>query len=323
MKGKHRIIVQNNRLHYEFEIRRNITIIQGDSATGKTTLINMIRQHANLGEASGIDLSCDVPCRVLEGSDWQILLEYISGSILFIDEENAFINTEAFAAAIKASDNYYVLITRENLYNLPYSVEEIYGIRSAGKYQNTKRIYQQTYQIYSYQPSVPVQPERIITEDSNAGYEFFHAIGKEAGIICTSAAGKSNLYKILPNQGEEKVCVIADGAAIGPEMNRLYALSQRNPNITLYFPESFEWIILRSGLIDGNELQQILNMPEEYIESRDFFSWEQYFTGLLTDCTRETYLRYSKRKLNKIYLHKRNRDAILNVIKGIVFTAKD
>ena len=66
------VVRQNNRLHYEFEIKRNITIIQGDSATGKTTLINMIRQAENLGPASGIDISCDIPCRVLEGKNWKI-----------------------------------------------------------------------------------------------------------------------------------------------------------------------------------------------------------------------------------------------------------
>lgn len=47
------------------------------------------------------------------------------------------------------SDNYFVLITRENLYNLPYSVEEIYGMHSSGKYQNTKKVYQEIYRIYS------------------------------------------------------------------------------------------------------------------------------------------------------------------------------
>lgn len=52
----------------------------------------------------------------------------------------AFIKTEQFAKAVRESDNYFVLITRENLYNLPYSVEEIYGLHSSGKYQNTKRI---------------------------------------------------------------------------------------------------------------------------------------------------------------------------------------
>lgn len=38
MKGKHHVIVKNRSLHYEFDIKRNITIIQGDSGTGKTTL---------------------------------------------------------------------------------------------------------------------------------------------------------------------------------------------------------------------------------------------------------------------------------------------
>ena len=33
MKGKHKVVVKNNKLHYEFEIKRNITIIKGDSAT--------------------------------------------------------------------------------------------------------------------------------------------------------------------------------------------------------------------------------------------------------------------------------------------------
>lgn len=55
MRGKHRVIVKNNKLHYEFEIKRNITIIQGDSATGKTTLIEMINQYQNLGTSSGIE----------------------------------------------------------------------------------------------------------------------------------------------------------------------------------------------------------------------------------------------------------------------------
>ncbi|MGO5443858.1 hypothetical protein ACTQXY_10125 [Faecalimonas sp. LCP19S3_D12] len=69
MKGKHKIVVKNNRLHYEFEIKRNITIIQGDSATGKTTLINMLHQAENLGESSGIDVISDVPCGILEGNN--------------------------------------------------------------------------------------------------------------------------------------------------------------------------------------------------------------------------------------------------------------
>ena len=149
MKGKHKIVVKNNRLQYEFVIKRNITIIQGDSATGKTTLINMLRQAENLGESSGIDVISDVPCKILEGSNWKIILENSVGNIFFTDEENSFVNTEEFASVVKESDNYFVLITRENLYNLPYSVDEIYGLYESGKYNDTRKVYQQMYHIYS------------------------------------------------------------------------------------------------------------------------------------------------------------------------------
>ena len=211
MKGKYRILVQNNRLHYEIEVKRNITIIQGDSATGKTTLIDMLRQYFNLGESSGIDVVCDVPCRVLEGRDWKTILKGLQGNILFIDEENSFINTEEFAATVKGSDNYFVLITRENLYNLPYSVEEIYGLRSSGKYQNTRKVYQETYQIYSRVQQLPVKPQKILLEDSNSGYEFFKAVSDETGRQCQSAEGKSNLLKKLKDTKESQYKIIFTG----------------------------------------------------------------------------------------------------------------
>lgn len=233
MKGKHKIIVQNNRLHYEIEIKRNITIIQGNSATGKTTLINMIRQHENLGPSSGIDVICDVPCKILEGSNWKLILQNSSGNIFFIDEENIFIKTEEFAASVRESDNYFVLITRENLYNLPYSAEEIYGFHTSGKYLSTKKVYQQMYHIYSDFSDIPVVPEKIITEDSNSGYDFFKAVSAQKGIICESAHGKSNIFSLLHNTENKEICIIADGAAIGPEMNRLYSMSVKYPNIFL------------------------------------------------------------------------------------------
>lgn len=118
MKGKYHIVVQNNRLRYELEIRRNITIIRGDSATGKTTLINMLQSAASLGESSGIDVICERQCRVLSGPDWRLILPNIHNQIIFLDEDNQFIKTPNFAAAVKSSDNYYVIVTREDLPNL-------------------------------------------------------------------------------------------------------------------------------------------------------------------------------------------------------------
>lgn len=322
MKGKHKIIIRNNKLHYELEVKRNITIVQGDSATGKTTLIDMLRQNMNLGADSGIDIICDVPCRVLEGVDWKNTLSGLSGNILFTDEGNKFVGTEEFTTAVKGSDNYFVLITRENLYNLPYSVDEIYGIHTSGRYNDTKQIYQEFYKIYGNNDSdmLPVRPEKIITEDSNSGYDFFRNVCGEKAILCESAGGKSNIFSVLKKSGNEETCVIADGAAIGPEMERLYGYARRRKNIKLYLPESFEWLILKSGLIKSSDIEEILAAPEEYIEAKEYFSWEQYFTKLLVSKTEGTFLQYRKSKLNPVFLHEKNKQAVLKVIQGIEFS---
>lgn len=150
MKGKYHIIVQNSRIRFEFDIKRNITVIRGDSATGKTTLGSMIDIHDRLGTDSGVDVICDKRCITLNNSNWDIILENTKDCIVFIDEENTIIKTEDFARKIKDTDNYYVIITREKLPNLPYSVEEVYGIHSSGKYQNMRQTYNSFYHLYSF-----------------------------------------------------------------------------------------------------------------------------------------------------------------------------
>jgi hypothetical protein len=316
MKGKYHIIVQNNRLRYELTIRRNITIIRGDSATGKTTLIRLLEQAASLGDGSGVEVICEKTCRTLSGNDWNLILPNLHEQIIFLDEENQFIKSQEFASAVKKSDNYFVIITRENLPNLPYSVEEIYGIHTSGKYHDLRRTYNEMYKIYSPETFTDkIAPETIVVEDTNAGYEFFQAISKERNINCLCAGGKSNLKTTVPNS-KEQILVVADGAAIGSEMNELYQMMRANSRIKCYLPESFEWIILQSGLIDGATVQDILNHPEDFIESQKYFSWERYFTALLVESTRDSYLKYKKNKLNANYLQEKVRLAMLDVMES-------
>ena len=174
MRGTHRIIVQNKRIRYDFEIKRNITIIRGDSATGKTTLVDMIREHFENGSASAVDLICDKECAVLDGRTWAGQLSMMKDSIVFIDEGNEFVMSDDFAAAIQETDNYYVIVTREGVPSLPYSVEEIYGIRNSGKYGTLKRTYNELYHLYHAEKHhQPGKPEKVVVEDSNSGFQFF------------------------------------------------------------------------------------------------------------------------------------------------------
>ena len=91
MRGTHRVTVRNRRVQFTLELERNITVIRGDSATGKTTLMGMLRDYEEQGIQSGVSVSCDKPCRVLSSFDWESRLRTISDSIVFIDEGNAFV----------------------------------------------------------------------------------------------------------------------------------------------------------------------------------------------------------------------------------------
>lgn len=111
--------------------------------------------------------------------------------------------------------------------------------------------------------------------------------------------------------------IIADGAAFGPEMDRIMKQIKRKAGIVLYLPESFEWLILGSGVISFPSLKLILEKPENYIESSRYFSWERFFTDLLISITKDTYLKYAKRKLNEVYLHTDIAAQIVRQITGI------
>ena len=164
MKGIHHIIVQNNVVRYEFDLRRNITIVRGDSGTGKTQLISMIEDYQRLNESSGIDFISDVDVALLYANNWESEIERLNGVVFFIEEGQKFVSSDAFSDKVKSADAYFVIITRQTLDNLPYSIEEIYGIRSAGKYRGLRQVYNEFYRLYGDQTGGGYSVKKIITE---------------------------------------------------------------------------------------------------------------------------------------------------------------
>jgi len=321
MKGMHHIVIQNKRIRFAFSIKRNITIIRGDSATGKTTLFSMIEEYGNLGKDSGVQIQCDKACVALSGKYWQETLENIHDSIVFVDEDSKFLKTKDFAKRIRNSNNYYVLITRENLPALPYSVEEIYGIHCSGKYMDTRQVYNLFYKIYSETNPGKILIKSLITEDSQAGFTFFSQVSKTRGICCESAGGKSNILGILQekllDKEQKETLVIADGAAFGPEMAHISQLLRGNVNIKLYLPESFEWLLLYADILNKPSIRQKLEEAENYIESEKYFSWERYFTDLLMEETKDSPYPYDKSNLKDFYLQDKIVQKVLEAMAPI------
>ena len=315
MKGTYKIKISNSKVSFSLELERNITIICGNSATGKTTLIGLIRDYEQLGKASGVTIQCKKPCRVLSNVDWKYRLDAIHDSIVFLDEGNEFVRSQDFAQAIRGTDNYYVIINRESLSQLPYSVNSILKLKTTSRKKVT---YIRSYPEYS-NLAEPIEQinrvDEIITEDSNSGHDMFSRIAQDNGVSCLSAQGKSNIFSCLANHSGDQILVIADGAAFGAELEKIYKLQEVSTGkIRLYLPESFEWLLLKSGVLGNRTPHDILANPAAHIESRDFFSWEQYFTALLVDLTRDTYLHYNKNRLNPVYLQPANIEKVLEAM---------
>lgn len=304
MKGSYVIQIRNNRLSVTLEIQRNITVIQGDSATGKTTFIEMLQNYERFGKQSGIRIESKKKCHVLTDVDWEDRLPKIKDAIVFVDEGNRFVTSKDFAKAIMGTGNYYVLITRENLYQLPYSVNAILKLKTTtSRFKTTYVKSYPNYDIMKPEGKRAFHPDFILTEDSNSGLDMFSEIANQYKLRCESANGKSNIVSTLQNLDDLKIMVVADGAAFGSDMDKVYAYYKLHPGrILLYLPESFEWLLLMSGVLGEKTPTDILKNPSAHIDSQNYFSWEQFFTALITDLTRNSYMQYNKHKLNSFYL---------------------
>ena len=241
---------------------------------GKTELIRLISDLEENGTSSGITMKCDVKCTVLTAVDWELRLSSMNNQIVFIDETAVFLRSQRFAELVKGSDNYFVIVSRDALSQLTYSVEEIYGLRNVSdtqKYKTYKRIYNEMYKLYHLDPQRTREPEVVITEDSNSGYEYFDTLYHGR---CVSAHGKSNVYDSIRSVQNKSIIAVVDGAAFGSEIGKvLRYLETSNVNCTLYAPESFEYLILSAGLLDVPK--GILQETYLYADSKVFMSWEE------------------------------------------------
>ncbi len=325
MTGVHHIEVKNRDAVFKFDLYRNITIVRGDSGTGKTTLFDMIADYTRFHEASGVNISCDKSCVALVDIDWKNQLKNISESIVFIDEGAEYLKTKEFAQTIKGTDNYYVIFNRENLHDLPYSVEEIYEIKASGRYHSFKKIFKSdsNHIYYKDKAKGKIDFDTLLTEDSKSGYQFYQYYFKESSVKCYSSASNSAIFKWLKENEDKKVFVIADGAAFGAEIDRILKL-RSSSNFKLCLPESFEWLILKSGLIKAENIVKTLENPSEYIECAEFFSWENFFEKLLIESTINTPFQYAKKEINPVYLKNNNLEKIMNeIIKSYDILKKD
>lgn len=172
MVGKYDISIGNKRVKYKFTLDNKITVITGDSATGKSTIFRLIQQH----DAGGfVDIECKAKIVYLVSNlDLDTAIRLISrdsdNKIFIIDEDFSYLYSKEFQAAINKSLAYFIIIARNPLKGLNYSPNDIYEMYY-DESDNTNKLRHH----YSWADKF-CAPDEIIVEDSKSGFELYTLI---------------------------------------------------------------------------------------------------------------------------------------------------
>lgn len=316
MNGQHILRIKTPLCSYKILLERNITVLTGDSGIGKTSIYRAIDKYNRTGGKCDISVTSDCNVVVMDRvfDEFSYIHNNVRNSIFVIDEGREWIKSDEFARLVSKSSNYFVIISRDPLYSLPYSVHSVITLKTRNGRDSFETISEKLFVRTTSGKDVDI----VITEDSKSGRELYkRMLSTSVRDIKGEPEGKSTVYDKaldMTNSGVSS-CVIVDGAAFGCEIRQMLKLvNSPNSRVTLWAPESFEWLILKSGVIRKHGVEEILNSPADYIESSDFMSWEQFFTWLLTELTKDTTHPYSKSKLHDWYFSPENLEKLKAVI---------
>ena len=317
MRGNQFLKIWNKTISFNIEIKNKLTIIEGDSAKGKTKLINMISTYLEDGKSSGLHVCASADFEVWTNKDWRKGtssgdIYNLKNTLIFIDENKKFVLSEEFASYVNSSTNYFILVSRKPLKELSYSYKDIYTMDTIKGEHKLLPVYDQD-DIFDFSIS---SIKSVITEDQKSGFIFFSELGT---LKCEPTYGKSNLENKIRNFNVEDSClIIADGATIGCHIEKLYELVKKM-NFMLFLPLSFEWLLLNSNIFYNLDPTEILNNLNGIYDSSEIVSLETAATKLLCDiCTHNISdydlnpqdimypkINYSKSKVHPFFISKK------------------
>ena len=328
MIGKYALSVKTKQVSFDLVIERQVTVVLGETATGKSYFADAVAQYVREGELGHnhtirVDSEFDFVAVVSSPDQWDTKYKDNTGGLFIMDEEVVSALKGRLSDIVLHSDNYFLFITRLTLDMIPYSMWEIYEFNSVTAVESG-RSYTKTIAIKEYaEDSDWVHLDRVLVEDGKSGCAFFQAALPNT--VIESAKGNSNIHiklrELLFVHKGEHIGVILDSAAYGAFIDRLSDVIHESPKrnqITIFTPESFEWLVLNTRMFSRH--CTVLSKPYDYCETTEYCSWEDFFTEELRSLTKSIFgINYSKKIDNPkhwcIQLFLRGRRDILNLLR--------
>ena len=284
MVGSVNIKVYDNKVKYDLNVERRISVIVGDSGTGKSLLCDMVK---NFKKNPNISIVCNYPVEVLDYVPVNIkeTLKSFENKIILIDEDCDILHNFEFQSSCLNYDIYFIIISRDLFcLNIPHSVYSIYKFKYSGKFiVNTK------YCDFKLNNKKFLS---VTTEDEKSGKLYFSKFCKDV----KSLDGKDNILNYISKKENLYRLYIIDLAAFGDKFHYVAPLIKSNL-IDLADIESFEYMLLNSSLFLNSKYKDFILNPQNHY-NYEFKTYEKYFTWLLNNImVIETGNGYSKSKI--------------------------
>lgn len=291
------IEVRNKRYNCDLTLKHKVSVIKGDSGTGKTWLTKAL---ADVSGGYKVTYSRQVTPVFLNAHEWehQLTGEY-EHTPLFIVDDCDFVFTKEFGNLFNATGVcYLILIIRasvrvdklERMNTISISGDAIYDFVSDGiEHTIIPDIDFKTIQV-----NKEIHCDKILCEDSGSGFTFFKHLYGSNNVV--SSFGKDNIINHIVSNYDmyndlNSLLLIVDYSAIGLRLKEILSVL-KFCKINVYMIvkyKSFEYMLLRSNMF---------SIPEEDIcrDELNYPSLEVACEHLLTNITKDKIYSYDKKR---------------------------
>ena len=203
-------------INIKIKLVDRITILKGDSGTGKTVLVNTLISNSELVR---VEKSDDYAIRLV-GNDYYKDITELKKSVLIFDDSSD-VDTASFLALCNSfcdvNDNYILIVGRDlvgsKISFINIALRSIYRLKNDGI-----NYYLENY----YIDNKPTSLHPIIIEDSVNGYKFFSNYFSDV----TSSHGKDNLIDVIIKSKNNKVWILFDTLSAGNIIDRILSVEK-------------------------------------------------------------------------------------------------
>lgn len=269
MVGTISLNIKCPKLEFDLILRRRITILRGNSGTGKSVLHSLV----TLSETSNkVNIKCKynvVAINNLYGIDSS--LRALSGSVVIVDENSPLLLNDEFKNKILKYDIWFILICRGDRYlSIPFSHKEVYEIVDIdSKCKVNKPYYEEPrFDDLTYRNSVTA-----------ASFDCMSKFISSLGLKTNEYTSYDNLIRGLAIGNYDNSILVINSADSGRYYGIINAFVKSNI-ISIKSIECMEALLLNLSYFKTKKNSSLITEPEKNVVST-YPTWKDYFEQLL------------------------------------------